>query len=320
MPNLLDIAKINGADEGLQALVDEAARVTPELTGITFAGAQRRQIPLVGDARTIKGTQYTTLIRTGLPTFQFRDANQGVAASASTFENRLVSTFIADMLWKADKAVADACEDGAAAYIASEAGAIVAAAMMGLCKQFYYGRGALADAKGHPGVIDFVDASLVVDATGTTDNVASSVYGVKWGPDNVRWVFGNGAPFQVPDPRIELVTDPADATKQFTAYVQNWVLWAGVQCKSKFSVGRIKKLTTDVGKGLTDALLAKLVALYPVGTVPDCFFATRRSIEQLRASRTATNATGAPAPTPTEYEGIPIVATDSLLNTETLAL
>jgi hypothetical protein len=51
---------------------------------------------------------------------------------------------------------------------------------------------------------------------------------------------------------------------------------------------------------------------------PDVIFSSKRSIEQLRKSRTATNATGAPAPTPTEVNGVPLVATESLLDTETL--
>jgi hypothetical protein len=47
---------------------------------------------------------------------------------------------------------------------------------------------------------------------------------------------------------------------------------------------------------------------------------TKRSQEQLRASRTATNATGAPAPIPTDAFGIPIGVTDGILNTEALTL
>jgi hypothetical protein len=193
--------------------------------------------------------------------------------------------------------------------------------MMTLGKQFYYGRTttfATADAKGYPGLVDSVDSSLLIDATGNTANTGSSVFAVRWGAQDVRWVFGNNAPFQLPDPRIQLVADAADSTKFFTAYIQNWVLWGGVQVKSKFSVGQIKNLTAQVGKGLTDALLGTLLSKYPVGKGPNCFFATKRSIEQLRASRTATNPTGAPAPTPTDFEGIPIIPTDNILNTEAI--
>lgn len=320
LPTLLDIAKINGADEGLIGLFDEAARSAPEVTGIAYMMGKPVKLDGVGASRTIKGTQYKTLIRTALPTFQFRAANSGTTPTKSTYENRLVECFIADMQWQADKAVADACEDGAAAYIAEEASAIITSAFMGLAAQFYYGRNTGGDTSGHPGLLDAVDASLVVDAGGTTDDVASSLWAVKWGPNAVQWIFGNNAPFQVSDPKTQLVNDPADSTKQFMAYIQNWVLWAGVQVKHKFAVGRIKKLTTDANKGLTDSLIGDLVAKYPAAHKPDVFFATPRSIEQLRKSRTATSTSGKESDIPVDWQGIPIIPTDAIRNNEKLAL
>jgi hypothetical protein len=319
LPTLLDIAKINGADEGVVALFDEAARSAPEVTGLAYFMGQPKQVPNIGAARTIRGTQYKTLIRTALPTFQFRSANTGTSPTKSKYENRLVEAFIVDMQWQADKAVADACEDGAAAYIAEEASAIVTSAFMGLGAQFYYGRNTGGDALGHPGLIDAVDTSLVIDATGTTANTGSSLWAVKWGPQHVQWVYGNNAAFKVSDPITQLVNDSSDSTKQFMAYVQNLLLWAGVQVKNKFSCGRIKNLTAQAGKGLTDALIGQLVAAYPAAHKPDCFFASPRSIEQLRASRTATTTTGKEADVPVDWQGIPIIPTDSILNTEAIA-
>lgn len=319
MPTLLDIAKINAAG-GLAELLDEAARPVPEVTGKAIFLGQEKQVPNVGDMRTIKGTQYKTLIRTSLPAAGFRDANEGVVSTQSVFENRLVEAFILNPRWQCDKAVADANEDGPEMYIASEASAMLMSSLMALGKQFYYGRGTGGHAKGHPGLLQSVDPALVVDATGTTDNVASSVWGVKFGDNDVRWVLGQNGQLGVSDVRIESVVDPADAAKRFTAYVQELLSWIGLQVKSRFSICRIKKLTTDANKGLTDALLAQALTTFPTGWRPDVFFTSRRSLEQLRKSRTATNATGAPAPTPTDYEGIPLIPTDSILDTETLAL
>jgi len=50
--------------------------------------------------------------------------------------------------------------------------------------------------------------------------------------------------------------------------------------------------------------------------MPDALFMTRRSLEQLRASRTATNPSGSPAGNPDNVAGIPIIVTDSILDTE----
>lgn len=321
MPTLLDIAKINAAN-GLDELLDEAARPVPEVTG-QYIGADgsRQQSNVIGDARTIPGTQYKTLIRTGLPTAAFRDVNAGVAPSASTFENRLIEAFLMNARFECDKAIADASIDGASAYIASEAVAVLTAAFMQLGKCFYYGRGTGGDAKGHPGLIDTYDSTnMVVDAGGTTASTGSSAWAVKFGPMDVQWVLGGDGNLNVSDVRIESIVDAADSTKRYTAYVQELMAWVGLQVKSQFAIGRIKKLTEDSGKKLTDALLGSLVAKFPTGWRPDAIFCSRRSLEQLRASRTATNATGAEAPTPTTFEGIPIIPTDSILNTESLSL
>jgi hypothetical protein len=89
---------------------------------------------------------------------------------------------------------------------------------------------------------------------------------------------------------------------------------------------RIYNLTADSGKGLTDALLAQLLATFPVGQRPDAIFASRRSVSQLQASRsvvlygagTTRPNQAAVAPYPTEFEGIQIIPTDSILNTDVI--
>jgi hypothetical protein len=68
---------------------------------------------------------------------------------------------------------------------------------------------------------------------------------------------------------------------------------------------------------LTDALIYSLLELFPAGEPPTLLLMNRRSRAQLQASRTATNATGAPAPLPTMVENIPILASDGVLNAET---
>lgn len=303
MPTLLDLAKRSGNDLAV-GLVDEAARQHPEI--------------LYGPVKTIASTQYKSLVRTANPTAGFRNPNEGVTVSKGTYKNTLVETHILNPMWECDKALADASEDGRDVYIADEADAMFEAAIAAQCSQMYYGRGTNGDAKGHIGLIDVVDSSLVVDATGTTDDVASSLWAVNWGPKKVSWVYGAHGKLEVSDLRTVRVTD--DNGKPFTAYQQEILAWAGIQVLNRFSVGRIKKLTTDSGKGLTDALIGDLLSRFPVGMKPTHMFCSRRSLEQLRKSRTATNATGAEAPVPIEVLGVPIFPTDAILDTEKLAL
>lgn len=318
LPTLLDIAIHNGVD-AVVGLVDEASKAHPEISGRTTINGQEIQIGNVGAARTIRGMNYRTLVRTALPTAGFRHANEGVAASKGTYENRLVETFILNPRFESDKAVADRHEDGWQAYLAIEASGTLEAAMQVLGKQFYYGTGAGGDAKGHPGLLASLDTTnMVVDAGGTTAATGSSVWAVKWGPMAVQWVYGADGALDLSDVRIESLVD--SGSNRFTAYVQELLAYPGVQVASKRAIGRIKKLTEDAGKGLTDALLATLLSKFETGVRPDVFFMSRRSHKQLQSSRTATTTTGAPAPFPVEAFGIPIAVTDSILDTEALTL
>lgn len=315
-PTLLDIAKKNGSD-ALTGLIEEAIRAVPEVSGKSDFLGKMVTIPNLGSARTIKGRQYKTLIRKTLPTVSFRNANEGSSSVKSTYENKLVETFIMNPRWECDKAVADSDEDGAEAFITLEAIGIMAAAMMKLGQQFYYGRDYM-DAKGHPGLIDSVDGSMVIDAGGTTANTGSSVWAVRCGPQAIQWVFGDKGSLDMSDVREESIADANG--NRFTAYIQELMAYPGVQVVDKFAAARIKKLTNDAGKGLTDARLSDLVTAFPVGKRPDAILLNRRSIGQLQKSRTATNATGAEAPYPTEYQGIPLVVTDSISENESLTL
>ena len=315
---LLDVAKRNGSD-AVVGLIDETSKAFPEITGRTYLGAREIVLPNVAAARTIQGTHYKTLVRTGLPTVAFRSANEGVVESKASYENRLVETFILNPRWGADKAVADRSEDGPEAMIADDADAHMQAAFLTLARQFYYGATAQGDLKGYPGLMQSHDAAnMVVDAGGTTADTGSSVWLVKFGPKDVQWVWGNNGQLQLSEVELRDKSD-ADGNK-FTAYHQELNAYPGLQAVSLRGICRIKKLTADAGKGLTDALIADALSKFAAGVVPDVIFASRRSIKQLRASRTATNATGAPAPFPEEAFGIPIAPTDSILDTEALTL
>lgn len=304
-PTLLDMAKRNGRDRAIP-LIEETSKWIPEISGKDETG---RTLPGVGAVRTIKGINYYTLVRTANPTVAFRDANEGVSVSTSTYENRLTETFILNPRWEADKAIADRSEDGPDAYIADEAMAIMEAAMQLLGRQFFYGR-TTGDAKGFPGLVDSVNSAYVSDKSGSAGS-CHSLFAVKFGATHVQWVWGENGQLTIPDKRIETVYR---SSLPMTAYVQDLLAYPGVQVGSTRSIGRIKGLDGTSGKKLTDAFIFSLLATMKVR--PDVMFTTKTGLEELRVSRTATNITGAPAPRPTEVDGIPIVATESLLDTE----
>lgn len=314
--NLLDIAKLNGNDAAV-GLVEENLKYAPEVG--------------LFPARTISGTSYRTVMRTGLPSAGFRSANDGFDPTKSTFVNKLVETYIFGGRIEVDKAVADAYEDGASAWQAIEAMGIGEAAIRALGSQVFYGTG--QDAKGFHGLkalsvfgttTPVGGDAFTINAGGTTADTASSVYAVKFGPQYAQMVVGMGGSFDLPEFRLESIT--GENSKQLPGYVSDLCAWVGMQVMSENSVRRIANLTADSGKGLTDSLLASVLETFPVGVTPDAFFMSRRSRRQLQASRTVTlfgQGKGRPdqpviAPLPTEYEGIPIVATDSILNTDAI--
>ena len=319
MPTLVDIAVANAGDS-VVGLIDETVKTHPELDLVS--------------ARSIKGINYKTLVRTVLPGVGFRNANEGYAATKGTYENRLVETFIFNPRWECDKAIADRYEDGAEAFIALEAQAIMEAAMQHICTQFYYGltlaaakprHTTLGDAKGFPGLHDAVGLTvgtdLLVDALGTNASAGSSVFMIKTGPQDVNWVWGNNGDLTLSEVREESVLD-SGGTNSFTAYRQEMLAYPGLQIGNVNCVGRVGELGSAVSGAttLTDILLATLYSQFPTAKAPNMILMARRSLAQLRNNRTATNATGAPAPYPTEWEGIPIHITDSISVTEEIAL
>lgn len=313
LENLLTIVKANGSDAAV-GLIEEAAKAHPEI--------------MLGSERSIRGVSYKTLVRTALGKTDgsFRNANQGSTPISHTYENRTVECFILEPRFEIDKAVAHAYEDGPEAFIAIQESGIMEGELQGLCKQFYYGTGTGGNAKGFPGLIQAHDsANMVVDAGGTTADTASSVWLVRFGPQHVQWCWGLNGAFSMSPVRTESIVDPADATKKFDGYVQTMLARPGLAVHSLQSVVRIKKLTADSGKGLTDTLIHQALEKFPTGTQPDVILMTRRSNRQLQSSRTATNPTGQPAPFPTSIVGIagqniPIAITDAISDTEALTL
>jgi hypothetical protein len=190
--------------------------------------------------------------------------------------------------------------------------------LRGLSSQFYYGTSTTVETsvagsptKGFPGLIQTVNSDLIEDVAGTGSN-RMSVWGVTWGARDIQWVFGNGGSITVGEPRLVRLTDsngnPYDGWRM-SIYAN-----IGLQQVGRFSCSRIKNITSAAT--LTDDHFFQLLAKYPAGVRPDAWYITPTAHEQLRASRTATNATGEAAPLPERAAGIPLVQTSGILETE----
>jgi hypothetical protein len=309
---LLDIAKTNGSDKTV-GLVEENLNAAPELTVLPARGIDR--------------INFKTLTRTAYPTTAFRAANEGVEPTKSTYVNKFFETYYYDGQMEMDAAIASADEQGEAHALSMEADGHARAFLLTAGKQVWYGNtvGGQGDTKGFPGAIDVVDSTLVIDAAGTTANTGSSVYFVVALPKFFEMIVGRNTVMNVGEWRKQTITR---SSKELTAWKNSMEGYIGAAFYSKYAVVRIKNLTADSGKGLTDSLLNQALALFPIGVQPTHIFMNRRSRSQLQAGRTVTlfgQGTTAPvnqgvtAPIPTEAYGIPIITTDSILNTEPIA-
>lgn len=269
-----------------------------------------------------------TLALAGLPATGFRAVGSDRNYSTASLENKIVECKYLDASWQLEIALAQEIDGdwgGENFAIALETKTHLQSAFYQLSKQIWYGTE--NDANGFAGLDTFIEAvtgadnddgTMVIDANyGETVTDGSSVYAVRTGIDSIQLAWGSNGKFDEDDV-VKSRIGTATAGRDF--YTQRLGGWAGLQVTNKYAAAKISNLSaTDPLVGLSDALLYKLINKFPAGFGPTAFFMTRRSLEQLRESRTATNATGEPAPIPTAVGGVPIFATDALTNTESTA-
>jgi len=268
------------------------------------------------------GTDHKYTAEDGAPVVGFRAPNTGRENAKSSDRLVTINLKILDASFSVDKALADAFRRGPDAYIAREARRHLKAAFFAAEKQFINGTG--VDADGFSGMadatnLDHSDDDKVVDAGGTTADTGSSVWLLRtndMGTD-VTAITGEDGQIEIGESVVQAVEDVANGGR-FTGYHTPIMGWLGLQVGSIHSIARIANLTEDADKGLTDLLVYRALELFPAAKQPNLIVMNRRSLRQLRESRTATNTTGAPAPRPTEVEGIPIVTTDAITSTEAL--
>lgn len=293
-----DVLAVNSS-EAVVGLISELSNQFPEIQHFPASPVQK--------------TSYKTLVKTANPSVAFRAANTGRETQKATIVARSVDCKFLDASWDLDEAVAKECEWGIEAAQGIQAESHVEAAMKQIASQTWYGTG--ADAGGFAGISTLVgnlSDATVVGAGGTDADVQTSLYAVRYGLKACQYAWGmNG---QVDAGEIQYTRIFDGDGKSYWGYAQPITGWVGLQITNHLSVGRIANI--DSSNPLTDDLVAGLLKTFPIGQKPDAFYTSQDGLETLRASRTATNATGAPAPTPVEIHGVPVYATDAIVTTE----
>lgn len=267
------------------------------------------------------GDYHRYAVYTTAPTVAFRSENAGRVLSHSADSITDVALKILDWSFGVDKAVADRWrQGGASAYIAREGLRHLGAAMFKFEQQFFDGTG--ADAAGFNGLansshLNAVADEMVISAGGTTADVQASCYLLRVNPAECAAVF-KGDSFQLGETVVTHLPDNSNPENVFPAYYTPCTSWFAAQTGSMYSAARICNIEDAAGKKLTDDLIYEALSKFPAGMAPNLIVCNQASLEMLRAARTATNATGAPAPMPTEVTGIPVVTTDALTSTEAI--
>ncbi len=348
--------------------IAQGRQSAPLSQGLFFQ--MRTATPLLSrfDARTSTDDKFLTLEVVSLPTSSFVGINEGLTSSEGAFELRefscsgiggLVKAEVeASRLWNLRHPNSGFDWFGLQAFLRMKAD------LMNMERQVILGRA--NDPKGFPGakemtpfrsgnVLSITDSpqdsgfkKTVINAGGTTDNTASSVYSFVFGELEAQIVLGNDTGAEMlrvsevvrqmmaPDstqPNKQSLHDAAEVRGYIGLSVGGFnIQAAGQAVPTQFAVRRVTNLTGDTGKGLTDKIMDKLKRSHGEGRQPGLLAMSGRSGEQLAASRapTAVNFnmgqsgdaqqatfTTHPAP-PDNWNGIPIVYPDCITDADPL--
>lgn len=260
------------------------------------------------------GDRHKYLDYTAKPTVGYRAVNDGREHQSSVDTAVTIDLKILDASFTVDLALAQTYPQGVEALLQREALRHLRAAMF-VCEQSFL-NGTATHASGFNGLYDKHNAleatnGTCISAGGST--ALTSVYVIRSNPEEIAIITGMNGNIEMGEATIQRAVGN---TGFYPAYHVPVTAWYGLQKGGTYSSVRIANIGTDTGKGMTDLLAYTAFKAFKAGGQPNFIIMNRRSLEQLRAGRTGTNPTGAPAPRPTEIEGIPIIVTDAIGNAE----
>ena len=274
-------------------------------------------------------TLHKYLKQTVASSASFREPLAGVAKTNSEDQLVTVTLKVIDGTFDTDVALADGYKGGRDAWLQIELVRTMKQVMFTLERQAIYGTlqrndtSYISQQAGYTGLansteLDGLSDDMVVapETAGTTEDGQTSVWLLRHGRDDVSMVLGKDGNFTVEDEPtiIQRAVDAngVTANEYYPALYVPVTGWGGLQLGGKYSAARLCNIETK----LTDDDIYEALSLFPSAAQPNVIVMNRKALKLLRASRTAVNPTGAPAPRPTEVDGIPIVATDAVVSTE----
>lgn len=265
------------------------------------------------------GTDHKFLKEVGAPSVGFRAVNAGIEWSTDSDELVTLALKILDASFGIDRTLVDNASRGGSVVMQRKGQRHLRAAFAKAELQMLYGKGSAdaEDAGGFQGLADVLNdtADAMVTAADGTLNL-TSVYAIRSVSDESAacTVVGNDGMIDIPE---YYPVDLLDGTgKHYPGYHQPITGFIGYQFGSTRSAARLGNIGSD-GTGLTDDYLSDLYGLFPSAHKPTFFLMGERSRTQLQKSRTTYSPTGAPAPIPADWNGVPIVVSDNIGVSET---
>jgi len=322
MAKIIDLVTNAGQVDVTKGIVEEAVKSCPEMQFF--------------DADIVPGTTISTLARTTLPSVAFRNLGDPVSSSRSSYAERTATLKL--LSGRVEISDAEVKKNGLQTkeeMQTDESIATMAAAFQHLAKQVWYGTG--SDGKGFDGATQLVDASMVTKAGAGTSNANTSVWFVGNGAKracgivfskNSKIINGEDLTFHDGDIQIKETVTINDAEKEIVTGVEPGTIgdltsFAAFLVSNKKQLARLCNVTSTTG--LNDDMLADCVEAYMKvndGRRPDAIFMSYNARKMLRKSRTLSLSIKSGvnaqvfAPIPTDYDGIPLFATNALLDTE----
>ena len=308
MATLRELVTGRGYDAS-QGIIDEVSNYVPEINTL--------------DSILIPGTTFQSVSLVSDPTTGFRTVGNGIDASDEGYALKDFALGILAGLCQRDKAAVDADIRGREKTLRAAAVSLVRSGMKTLGGKVWYG--VKAGAEKFNGCAALCPDAMVVNAGGSTANQMASVYALGIGEEKCHLVFNENAPLLTQNELLwEKGVMIGANEKSVPCYWTDLTGWSGFACRNANSIARIANLDNST-HSLTDNMLAELVSIYAEkndGLMPSALFMTFKQRLALQKSRGTTVRTGArssiesTAAVPTDYEGIPIIATPNLINTE----
>jgi hypothetical protein len=261
------------------------------------------------------GTLHQYLRRAVAAGSGFRKLGRGISNAAEEFDDISVVCELLDASYTRDVGKALAHRKGVSAYLERETLSELKSGFFKL-ETALFNIGLAHSYKGLPYFPDYwaKDLPQVVDAGGSG---GKSVWLLRWAEDGVSMIAGNDGRVDMRIPDEDQIVEVRDAdNRPYSAYRGTLLGWFALQVGSSFDAVRICNLDGTSGKTLTGDMLGNALSLFPAARQPNMIVMNRKALEEFRSSRTAYSPIGADAQRPNEYEGIPIVTTDALVNNE----